>query len=709
MSLEMQREIARRNYASTEREQESVKAGMASDMEALKLLASTPAPGASGKEGGGIMKKSATPSIKTGAPSPRIGPSSSSLNVKSATDSIRKGSVSPGANMPPSALKSQPVPRASFTDVSRRPSATISSTAAGGASERRGSFNIKAKQSIYIGGGGDAAAGGDGDGATMLAVDDPQVVEMIAKLRAEVAEVTKERDWLNKERQLWMTRIETDNTRLASMLRNVRDAKKRLIDEMDSVQAEKAKLKSMQLQLQHNELKSTTYPLSEEDCVIGAHRRELMAPQSRQDAAKALHERLLSLVSKTHANMADVNTLVSAKVDEAIKSFIDFRPELTERCVEALANIANTAPGNLKDTEAAAASISEAMVGALLGKSAAVLKVRAEKAGFNAAEAKAQEFESKDLESKTLKEQNETLKVSLAQMRKKYTTLLEKATSKAKETETKAAFEEKSKKTVSAGPAPSRGYVAGDYVPTNLPPAAPVNVFEVLPFEIKQVANTLTSEYIQRIAEDNPLSDNIKAYLLKEAISEVSVQQQAPIGLILHSYKENGLIAFDGSMKDEQLQDIIRTALRTPAFTKQATINMHLILSYLFQRQRVHDPSGGKTHTGFAGDVGEGAKNFESTETKDSEYNSKSSAGAGKLTLGSKKSKQPEAQEYFGSDNRNFVGGEKKKKEANNVFLASTGAEEVMTLRPPDETADDKKKKVPSFMQAVPKKKINRD
>ena len=542
----------------------------------------------------------------------------------------------------------------------------------------------------------------------MLAVDDPQVVEMIAKLRAEVAEVTKERDWLNKERQLWMTRIETDNTRLASMLRNIRDAKKRLIDEMDSVQAEKAKLKSMQLQLQHNELKSTTYPLSEEDCVIGAQRRELMAPQSRQEAAKALHERLLSLVSKTHANMADVNTLVSAKVDEAIKSFIDFRPESTERCVEALTNIANTAPGNLKDAEAAAASISEAMVGALLGKSAAVLKVRAESAGFNAAEAKAQEFESKDLESKTLKEQNETLKVSLAQMRKKYTTLLEKATSKAKETETKAAFEEKSKKTMSATPVPSRGYGAGDYVHTNLPPAAPVNMFEVLPFEIKQVANTLTSEYIQRIAENNPLSDNIKAYLLKEAISEVSVQQQAPIGLILHSYKENGLLAFDGSMKDEQLQDIIRTALRTPGFTKQATVNMHLILSYLFQRQRVHDPSGGKTPAGFAGDAGDGAQNVESTETKDSEYNSKSSAGAGKLTLGSKKNK-PEAQEYFGSDNRNFVGGEKKKKEVNNVFLASTGAEEVMTLRPPDKTADDKKKKMPAFMQAVPKKKINRD
>jgi len=708
MSMDIQRELARRKNASTGREQESVKAGMATDMEALRRLAQTaPTPTASSKEaggGGGILRQSvALSSTIKGSQSPRP---TSAFSVKK-TNNDNSRSVSPGAgataNLPPSALKAQPVPRASLSNERRPTSMGGSPTSSSDAGpERRGSFNVKAKQSIYLGGtsGGGGGGGGAGDDSVKLAVDDPLVVERINGLTAQVAELTRERDWLNKERLLWLSRVEADNTRLASMLRNVRDAKKRLIEEMDSVQAEKGKLKSLQLQLQHNELKSTTYPLSEDDCVIGAARRELMAPQSRQDAAKALHERLLAMVSKVHSNFVEINTFISSKVDESIKGFIDFRPDVTEKCLEALANIANAAPGNMKDAEAAAASLSEAMVGAVLGKSIAVLRVRAENAGFNAAEKNAHDFESKEMESKSLLVQNETLKVNLAQMRKKYTTLLEKATNKAKETEAKPKFDESSKRSTPLSPPPFRAGGA-DYLPSHLPPAAPVNLYEVLPFEIKQLANKLTSQYIQTLAENNPLSDGIKKYMIKEAIAEVSVQQQSTLGLILHAYKDNHLIAFDGSMKEEPLEDVIRTALRTPEFTRQATVNVHMVLTYLFQRQRTHDPSSGK-------------QDAEATETKDNNTETGDTAASkfgmvNKLAVKSTKLKQPEAVEYVSSDNRNFVSGDKKRPAANNIFIASTGEEEVMTLRPPDNTSEDKKKKLPAFMQAVPKKKINRD
>ena len=723
----MRRELARRSSVSHGQNQQIIQENVASGMEALKALAqSAPLPSSAMKDQGSSVNIRATISSKPSA-SPRA---STSFSASSNAD--RKRSISPGSQMlnvnPGSSFRvAQPNARISFTNE-RRPT-SMPSPSSNSMNNLRGSLRVKEKSSIYISDDATAEAIGNAvAGISKLAVDDPRVVEEINGLKTQVAALTKERDWLAKERTLWLSRIESDNARLAIMLRNVRDAKKRLIDEMDSVQAEKAKLKSMQMQLLNNELKKTSYPLGEEDCVIGPARRELMTSQTRKDGAQQLHDKLFTLVSRTHANYAEINELVRSKVDEAIKSFLDFRPEVSESIVQQLENIANAAPGNLKDAEAVAASVSEAMVGALVGKSASVLKMRSENSGFNNAEKSAMDLESKDLESKSLLVQNETLKASLAQMRKKYSQLLEKATNKAKQAESSMLDDKKQKSTSGKGNRTGETSDTSSFVPSG-GAIQPVNPFDTLPFEIKQMANALLSQTIKNSIKNHPLSESLKTYLVKEAVAELGVLLQPYLGLALHACKEKNVISFDGNTKDSDLEQAIKNSLITPMLSKQITVQVHMILAYLFQRQKTQDPSAGKITENSSSGTPVNKDSDAVLEEKDIDEDSnadvrfveskpgasaqvarkaalvKPLSEASAVRKASIKPPQPPVadDDLAASNNKKNSSSANKKAQTSNVFIAATGEEEVMTLRPPEKTVE--KKNIPAFMQAVPKKK----
>ena len=732
--MDVRRELARLKAENTGREQNDVKAGMQNEMNELKQLMN------SGNSKSSVSLRSNSPT--GGAGGTKAAAAEPHIKVNMTPNNTRPTSTGHAHTLPNRAT----APPTAGVGIKHVPSPTRSASMAHGvgagptpmaSGERRSSFKVKEKQSLYIAGGD--AAGAESATGGALAVDDPRVIQEIAGLREKVSSLTKERDTLAAEKQLWMSRVQKDNMRLAAMLRNVRDAKKRLVDEMDGVQTEKAKLKSMQLLLQSNELKSSTYPLGDEDCIIGPARRELMSPQSRKESAQMLHETLLSLVSKTHANAVDVNTFVAKIVNDAIQNFIDFKPEVTNELVQQLRTIADSAPGNLKSAEEVAHSLSESMIGAVLGRSQSVLKMRANTAGFVEAEKASAEAESKDLESKSLMAQNEALKVNLAQMRKKYAQLMETATRKGKSAEahpvvdsTGFAGDEKGgrgRAQTTSGIAPSaggtkfRGSKSDDIVNEILAssnakaPVTAINLFDTLPFEIKQQANALLSQELTTVVDNHPLSSSLKKHATKEVVAEVSVPMQNLLGLSLHAYKDKNIIAFDGSMGADNLESAIRGAMKTSFFQKQSTMHVHVCCTYLYQRQRTVAGGDANTDTSTltvtATDRGRSDESVEEKSSDVAQVKKVNPKSTGLITVSSSQVhaqkrmsmlQKSGPQPLTGSDNPNFVGEGGRKAAPGNVFLASTGEEDVTTLRPPEKDTEPVQK-VPAFMQPVPKKK----
>ena len=152
-----------------------------------------------------------------------------------------------------------------------------------------------------------------GENGLVSVGDSEKLMSEIETLRNQLMTVTNERDKLAHDRKQWMARVQNDNQHLAGMLRNVRDAKVRLVEEMDAVQVEKGKYRSLQLQLQNNELKSTMYPLDDEDCVISEARRPLISTQPRQEEAARIHTKLTALVTKVHENVIKLNEIKITK------------------------------------------------------------------------------------------------------------------------------------------------------------------------------------------------------------------------------------------------------------------------------------------------------------------------------------------------------------------------------------------------------------
>ena len=759
--MEVQREVQRQLGMTSQKNQRDINAGLHDELGALQRLSQG--------------TSNTTSSSKANNADPHHPPSPPSAKPKGQVLSVKVNKF--GFAPPPAPLQSpgirsssnnsSPRPGGPARKISGSPKMLASALRAGAASPkstgqigfgtnaanagagrgvspgRQGSFRMKDRASISL---GDGAIVVNENGMVSTA-EQEKLMDEIVKLRKQLQSASTERDRLASDRKQWMSRIQGDNHHLASMLRNVRDAKQRLVVEMDAVQAEKGKYRSMQLQLQNNDLKSAMYPLDNEDCVISEARRSLLNPPSRQEEAERLHGKLTALVSQVHENVMQLNEMVTKKVDSAINDFVEFRPEGVAKTIEELTNIASSSAYNIGAAESVAKSLSEAMVGALLNKSQAILQMRAQ-SGIEEAQKLALSAESNATQAKSLITQNESLKSNLASMRKKYSQLLDKVTKGGVATHAGGGGEHvgsgaapitqhTDKHSSNNIPVPRNGknvHSAKDYNNVNIKVGKDgeislsdimastkagnvgvLNPFETLPFEVKQVANTILSEIVSGTASVHPLAKEIKQYALKESIAEVGASIQPQLGVALHACKLSGLLTFDGSQSSKLLEESVRKAIRSPLINKQIVTQVHLIVTYLYQRSKVTNPAmpeGGGGGFIVNRGIGRQSSQPEVSEEKKSDTSSSGRAAsssstntkgfsnvkpAARSTPG--KPKPASAQGAFTVKGAN----PKSIKQVGNVFMASTGEEQVTTLAPPEDVSA-KKKNVPAFMQPVPKK-----
>ena len=164
-----------------------------------------------------------------------------------------------------------------FSHVSHRwcRNSALARRGSGSPGSRLGSFKTKDRASVSLAEGTITV----NENGLVSTAEQEKLMNEINTLRKQLSDVTGERDKLLNDRNQWMSRIKGDNQHLASMLRNVRDAKVRLVEEMDAVQTEKSKYRSLQLQARSESIKSTMYPLDDDECVISEQRRPLMSPR----------------------------------------------------------------------------------------------------------------------------------------------------------------------------------------------------------------------------------------------------------------------------------------------------------------------------------------------------------------------------------------------------------------------------------------------
>ena len=143
----------------------------------------------------------------------------------------------------------------------------------------------------------------------------------------------------------------------------MKTVKEKLLQEIDSVEKERNRIRSLQadaLESSVLERVLTNSPLAE------ANRSQL--PAHIRGRADEVYKILCTLASKCRSNQTDVFELVLSKVEEAENGFLSREEEALETAIEELRQIASSSPGNVMAAINVSKSYPEPMLSTLIEK-----------------------------------------------------------------------------------------------------------------------------------------------------------------------------------------------------------------------------------------------------------------------------------------------------------------------------------------------------
>ena len=561
-------------------------------------------------------------------------------------------------------------------------------------------------------------------------VSESQAIEYINDITTKLNIVTKERGDLMEEKKSFFGRIQTDNLKLAVTLKSVKDAKKQLIAEMDNVQIEREALKAQQMFNMDSETYKVLSMLNSDECPLGEMGRSLLPSQTKQNNAKELHASLKDTVNTFIANQLDVHKVVERVLGDCLTAFVEGNDDSLEENINALKGIASAKPGNQLAALEVVKGVSDSMVGAMLEKTPTELETKIENSeAFKEKEEKDDDdkLSNEDVVA-SLTSANDQLKAQLAQMRKKYTILLEKATSKANQAPPVSDHVKSNDNTtkpklshghaiphgsVSASSSPRPQHGASTSTPVHIPishstagSSSYVPPFETLAAGLQSKAQNMLESQVRRTVNAHSLTKNIQnKNLISEAVAEISSQLRGLLGLSLVAYQDKGLLDLD----ENSIADAVIKALQSPMIQNELISQTHVVLAYIYSRSGKIDNIATTSNTAHNNhDVSSHSSSSPLDPANESKGNEATPVGKHGHSKNNHKNKHPNTGSSTPGKNNaegNFNKGVNNNSNSN-IFLASSGEEYVQTLRPPEkEDAEiEKNKKVPKFMQPVPKK-----
>ena len=394
----------------------------------------------------------------------------------------------------------------------------------------------------------------------------------VATLEKKVMKLTDENEKLRSEKKSWLTRLQADNRKLGQMYQDVDETKRRLIREIDNIQTEKARLKSLQLPVYENAIDSLL-----KSSRLAPSGRKMLPVEKRAQAAD-LFEKLTQLVAQCRENQAEVLQVVSTKaqeVDEGFQNGTASGNAKIEAALNSLRSIAATVPGNLLAAEAVAQSLSEAMVLALMDKSSVLLSRRADVfsgsinalslTGASVSDAAGAPPAPTDM--KALQAQNESLRSALLDMRKRNAQLLAKAQENMLQAnkDKEAAVQEAKNKMMAGGSSPSGGGGGGggtggkrssanavtrpsvdsSVLRTQEGAAAIDSAFAQrdfleLPEASRGALMKVAMEHVLQQLRTHPLARSLKEAMLRETAMEIATQVSGLVGTAIKALGAKG-------------------------------------------------------------------------------------------------------------------------------------------------------------------------
>ena len=252
----------------------------------------------------------------------------------------------------------------------------------------------------------------------ILPPSDPHISSDVVILQEELLNVKAERDELLMEKSFWLSKFQSDNANLLRILISTRDVKTKMLQEIDSLEKEKDRMKSLQLDGVEASLLDRVLdnsPLAE------ANRGTL--PAHLRGRADELHKTLTTLATKCRSNQLELFEMVITKVEDIETQFLNRNDEAVENAVTELKNIASSSPGNVLAAVNVSKKYPEMMLSALIEKRDDA--IRDESLRTHGGAELGGSADSKDMKgtmddvTKTLMAQNNTLRATVAQLRKK--------------------------------------------------------------------------------------------------------------------------------------------------------------------------------------------------------------------------------------------------------------------------------------------------
>lgn len=238
-----------------------------------------------------------------------------------------------------------------------------------------------------------------------------------ASLLEELQSVKSERDELLMEKSFWLSKFQSDNAGLLKVLNHAKEVKVKVLQEIDSLEKEKDRLRSIQL----DGVESSVLERVLDNSPLAETNRTTL-PAHLRGKADELHKTLVTLATKCRSNQLQIFEKIVSLVEESENHFLDRNESAVENAISELKNIASSSPGNVMAAVNVSKKYPEVMLAALIEKRDDVIRdatLRGARGGSAVDGVQDKDIKAADDVTKTLMAQNNTLRASVAQLRKK--------------------------------------------------------------------------------------------------------------------------------------------------------------------------------------------------------------------------------------------------------------------------------------------------
>ena len=377
---------------------------------------------------------------------------------------------------------------------------------------------------------------------------------------------------LIREKKYWMLRIHEDNQRLVTIFNSIKDVKSKLLNEIDEVQKEKDKLKFLQI----NTLDCHIDNMLEVESELSENKRGHL-PLNIRALGQDLYYKLVDLTKKVKANQHDVLQYTAKLIQSIEKNFLDRNDIEVEKGLLSLKNIASAAPGNIATAEALSASLPNAIINTLIDNANIdyIYINRMLNGKGAAASTEVVNSSSEYIDMKALQQQNESLKASLAQLRKRNAQNIApagrpKSTSNPLNTATGHTTNFTPKNKSSGG-----NTIEGTTTQSSMDES-----YNTLQEETKNIISLTMALHIQRIVNDHPLSAGLKSVIKDEATQEIVLQHRGFVGCSINTLLKKG----DVNNATSSIEDAVNKIMMSSSIYNEVASTVTMVLTYLYCR-----------------------------------------------------------------------------------------------------------------------------